>query len=178
MQPNTRLVTDEMMAEMLLRHCHDACIDCIPDAWWAVCAEGMGPQVACPDLCSCMQEKHDRNERMACTLTLSLKELQRAQAALQAEQAAFAAEKQQWRDSMQAAARHVQLMAQQPVEEFILDPKRHSVQVLASAPQGPSARSCKLSASCLERRVDAMQQNSHMRGTVWLYRTRKMHSRA
>lgn len=75
-----------------------------------------------------LQEKHRSNEVMAHMLKASLDVLTKAQVALQAERAAFAAEKEQWRTRVQAAER-VQLMARQPIEEFVVNPHRHSFQV-------------------------------------------------
>ncbi|KAK9809604.1 hypothetical protein WJX73_006728 [Symbiochloris irregularis] len=77
-----------------------------------------------------LREKNTKNEHMASLLTVSMNELQQAQAALQAEQASFAAERQRWLDSMQAAAQHVQIMAKQPIQEFVVDPFRHSIEVV------------------------------------------------
>ncbi|KAK9809582.1 hypothetical protein WJX73_004153 [Symbiochloris irregularis] len=77
-----------------------------------------------------LREKNTKNEHMASMLTVSMNELQQAQAALQAEQASFFAEKPRWLDSMQAAAQPVQIMAKQPIEEFVVDPFRHSIEVV------------------------------------------------
>ncbi|KAK9813867.1 hypothetical protein WJX73_002465 [Symbiochloris irregularis] len=74
------------------------------------------------------ERQKEKNNRMAQMVTNSMQELAKAQAALQAEREAFAAEKKQWQD--QAASERLQLLAPQPVEEFVVDPRRHSVAVV------------------------------------------------
>lgn len=63
-------------------------------------------------------------------LTQSLEDLAKAQAALQAERDAFAAEKQRWQASAPAKTGHMlQLTASDGDQDFVLDPNRHSLAV-------------------------------------------------
>ena len=77
-----------------------------------------------------LQDKNSRNEKTARMLSESLDDLAKAQAALQAERDAFAAEKQRWQASVPAKSGHMlQLTAADDEQEFVLDPHRHSLAV-------------------------------------------------
>ncbi|KAK9805427.1 hypothetical protein WJX73_004512 [Symbiochloris irregularis] len=78
-------------------------------------------------------ERHMRNRQAQTRYRIRM----RAQASLQAERAAFALEKQQWRDREKGQSQQLELQAPLPLEEFVVDPSRHSITVVRRAIAGP-----------------------------------------